>query len=111
MAFYPGPTARLSVGLDYSAVAPVMGRQWFSWSPEPLAGSPEQTAADPESFRWEVAPARTCFPSAQVSGWLLGRPAWTLCLGGLLRWCWGVEDSCRHPMSWHWVVGVVQLCA
>ncbi|GAB4813684.1 hypothetical protein N2152v2_000730 [Parachlorella kessleri] len=65
VAFYPGPTARLSVGLDYSAVAPVIGRQWFSWSPEPLAGSPEQPAAEPESFRWEVAPARTCFPSAQ----------------------------------------------
>ena len=84
ITYYPGPTSRVTgaqpaclhwplfwasarglqpallgpmcaVGVDCSAEAPVIGCQWFTWSPE---GS--------EHFRWALAPARTFFASAEV---------------------------------------------
>lgn len=67
VSFFPGPTARLSVGIDRQAVAPVIGRQWFSWTPEPAAPAEGAEEGDSEHFRWEVAPARTTFDSIDVS--------------------------------------------
>lgn len=43
--------------MDCSSEAPVIGCQWFTWSPE-----------GGEHFRWALAPARTFFASAEVSG-------------------------------------------
>ena len=56
VAFYPleGRT-RLSAGLDASAEAAIIGKQWFSFDP----------AAD-EHYRWIIAPARTFYRSVEV---------------------------------------------
>jgi hypothetical protein len=56
ITFYPGSVPRVSAGIDEEDEAPVIGRQWFSWSP-----------VDDDHFRWEVAPARVVFPSFAVS--------------------------------------------
>ncbi|KAL4433595.1 hypothetical protein ABPG75_000036 [Micractinium tetrahymenae] len=55
ITFYPGPSARVTVGVDHSAEAPIVGRQWFSWSPEDAG----YTTAD--HFRYAVAPALTVY--------------------------------------------------
>lgn len=31
IAFFPGPFANLTAGVDHSRVAPVIGSQWFTW--------------------------------------------------------------------------------
>ncbi|PRW20734.1 UDP-3-O-[3-hydroxymyristoyl] N-acetylglucosamine deacetylase [Chlorella sorokiniana] len=56
ISFYPSQTARVTVGVDYTADAPVIGQQWFSWSPE---------ANSESDFISLLAPARTCFASVE----------------------------------------------
>lgn len=51
----PVPLPACAVGVDQSAEASVVGRQWFSWSPEDAG----YTAAD--HFRYAVAPALTVY--------------------------------------------------
>lgn len=53
ITFYPGTSARVTVGVD-CAEAPAIGRQWFTWSPE---------EAGHEHFRYALSPARTWFTS------------------------------------------------
>lgn len=48
VAYVPGPVARLTVGIDFAAHAPVIDRQWFTWCP-----------ATDAHFYSAVAPART----------------------------------------------------
>lgn len=70
ITFYPGPSARVTVGVDQSAEASVVGRQWFSWSPEDAG----YTAAD--HFRYAVAPALTVYTAKAAN---------TLANGGFLQ--------------------------
>lgn len=55
ISFMPDTATRLSYGINHAAEAPIIGSQWFSWSPE-----------DGEHFRWAIAPARTFAPSLEV---------------------------------------------
>lgn len=32
IAFFPGPFANLTAGVDHMRVAPIIGNQWFTWS-------------------------------------------------------------------------------
>ena len=48
---------RISVGINYQEIAPVVGCQWASWSPED---------ANLAHFRWSTAAARPFLPSAEV---------------------------------------------
>jgi hypothetical protein len=54
----PCDSQRISVGINYQEVAPVVGAQWASWSPA-------DTAFD--HFRWSIAAARPFHPSGEVS--------------------------------------------
>lgn len=60
------PACRPAVGVDCAVEAPVIGRQWFSWSPDDAgyhAG---------EHFKLTLAPARTFYASTAVRR--LGQP-------------------------------------
>lgn len=83
VAFFPGPSTQLSVGVDHAAVAPVIGRQWFSWSP-----------GRDDHFRWEVAPARTFFASADVSAGAARRG------GGMVGWAAEAAVAARGRRWW-----------
>lgn len=48
VSFTPDSRPRLSAGIDFSHLAPVIGRQWATWSP-----------LDDDHFYLSVAPART----------------------------------------------------
>ena len=52
--------ACIAVGVDYAEEAAVIGRQWFSWSPDDPGWQQE------DSFISALAPARLVFPSSQV---------------------------------------------
>lgn len=52
----PCDSQRISVGINYQEVAPVVGAQWASWSPA-------DTAFD--HFRWSIAAARPFHPSGE----------------------------------------------
>ena len=55
ISFMPDNATRLSYGINHAAEAPIIGSQWFSWSPD-----------DGEHYRWAIAPARTFAPSLEV---------------------------------------------
>jgi UDP-3-O-[3-hydroxymyristoyl] N-acetylglucosamine deacetylase len=55
ISFVPDTATRLSYGINHAAEAPIIGSQWFSWSPE-----------DSEHYRWALAPAQTYAPSLEV---------------------------------------------
>lgn len=86
ITYYPGPSARVSVGVDCSAAAPVVGRQWFTWSPE----DPGHHGKD--HFCVALAPARTCYPSAETVealmavGLLQGGPDYVSLIGNKDDW-------------------------
>jgi hypothetical protein len=56
VTLYPSDMLKLTSGLDLSALAPVIGKQWFTWVP----------FQEREHYRWIVAPARTFFTSLEV---------------------------------------------
>lgn len=60
IALHPGPVPRISIGLDDPEVD-VIGKQWFTWSPE-----------TDNHFRWEIAPARLYFRSLEELSWASG---------------------------------------
>ncbi|KAK2079318.1 hypothetical protein QBZ16_003009 [Prototheca wickerhamii] len=70
ISFVPGPTLRFTAGVEFQA--PVIGRQWHSWSPE----------TDPP-FRHEIAPARRHLESLEAAKQLIDEG---LMLGGADRW-------------------------
>ena len=51
------PIKRLSVGIDHTEEAPIIGCQWGSWSP---------SDAVVDHWRWNIAPARPYVLSPQV---------------------------------------------
>ena len=55
ISFLPDARTRLSYGINHAAEAPIIGSQWFSWSPE-----------ESEHYRWAIAPARNYAPSLEV---------------------------------------------
>lgn len=55
VSFFPDQQTRLTYGIDHLAEAPIIGKQWLSWSPD-----------DDEHYRWAIAPARTYAPSLEV---------------------------------------------
>ena len=69
ISFVPGPTLRFTAGVEFQA--PVIGRQWHSWSPE----------TDPP-FRHEIAPARRHLESLDAAKQLIDEG---LMLGGADR--------------------------
>lgn len=87
VSFYPGKTARVTAGVDHTAEA--IGRQWFTWGPA------DSTQADnyDNHYRWEVAPARKVFPSAEVVE--------SMYASGLLRA--GVENCCLVATDGMWL--------
>jgi len=54
IAYVPGDTVRISYGVDHSADAAVIGKQWASWN-----------AAADDHYRYVLAPARTYAPSLE----------------------------------------------
>ena len=55
VSFFPEQQTRVTYGIDHHAEAPIIGKQWLSWSPD-----------DDEHYRWAIAPARTFAPSLEV---------------------------------------------
>jgi UDP-3-O-acyl-N-acetylglucosamine deacetylase len=84
ISFYPGPSPRVTAGVDHAAA--VIGRQWFTWGPD--AGG----AVD-RHFRWEVARARVVLPSVAAAHALLA--------AGLLQA--GPEMCCLVADGQDWV--------
>jgi UDP-3-O-acyl-N-acetylglucosamine deacetylase len=84
ITFYPGPVMRLSVGLNWSSTAPVVGCQWFTWSPDSQHGR--------DHFCSVLAPARTCYPSVEgvealmQEGLLQGGPDFVSLIGNKDKW-------------------------
>ena len=56
ISFHPDTATRLSYGINHAVEAPIIGSQWFSWSPE-----------EGEHYRWAIAPAQNYAPSLEVS--------------------------------------------
>lgn len=89
IAYHPTTTSgsKITVGVDMSEEAPIIGQQWFTWSP-PISdeGNPKAGGGDGH-FRWQLSPARACFPSVDAleklvkGGWLQGGPDY-VCLAG-----------------------------
>ncbi|PSC74552.1 UDP-3-O-[3-hydroxymyristoyl] N-acetylglucosamine deacetylase 2 [Micractinium conductrix] len=86
ITFYPGPSARVTVGVDCAVEAPVIGRQWFSWSPDDAgyhAG---------EHFKLTLAPARTFYASTAAveaileEGMLQGGPEYVSLIADRDSW-------------------------
>lgn len=53
IAFFPGPFANITCGIDHTRVAPVIGCMWHTWH------------SDDEHFRWAML--QTCCDAARVS--------------------------------------------
>lgn len=57
ISLMPSTRMCISCGIDHTAEARVIGKQWVSWSP---------SDAEELHYRWEVAPSRAYFTSPQV---------------------------------------------
>ena len=55
ISFFPEQQTRVTYGIDHHEEAPIIGKQWMSWSPD-----------EDEHYRWAIAPARTYAPSIEV---------------------------------------------
>ncbi|KAI7838145.1 hypothetical protein COHA_008076 [Chlorella ohadii] len=90
ISFYPGPTARVTVGVDFGAEASVIGQQWFSWSPD---------SCTENDFVSSLAPARTCFASIEQiealrqEGLLQAGPDYVSIVGDNQDWCMGWQTA------------------
>lgn len=56
ISYHPEAMPRLSVGVDHSAEADIIGKQWASFVP----------LAEEVHFCWSIAPARSYLPTMQV---------------------------------------------
>ena len=61
ISFFPEQQTRLTYGIDHHTEAPIIGKQWMTWSPD-----------EDEHYRWSIAPARNFAPSLEV--WALSSP-------------------------------------
>lgn len=80
---------RISLGINYQAVAPVVGAQWASWSP---------TDMDFAHFRWSMAAARPFLPSAEARPLIAPSPTHTMLM---------LEYPPPHPPGARWSVPLV----
>lgn len=89
ISFYPGLDSKITAGVDFSADAEIVGRQWYTWGPD------DSSAIDnfEKHYRWEIAPARTVLPSIAA--------AEDMYASGLLRA--GPDDCCLvgNGDSWY----------
>ena len=55
ISFFPDTCTQLTYGIDHAEAAPIIGKQWYSWSP-----------TRDDHYRWAIAPARTFAESCEV---------------------------------------------
>mmetsp|Transcript_5171 Transcript_5171/g.9499 ORF Transcript_5171/g.9499 Transcript_5171/m.9499 type:complete len:326 (+) Transcript_5171:2239-3216(+) len=54
ISYYPDTTTKITVGVDMGRVAPIIGKQWFSFD-----------MYEDDHYRWEIAPARMYISSLE----------------------------------------------
>lgn len=54
ISYYPSKFSKLTVGLDYSDSAPLIGKQWFSYD-----------IFNDNHYKWEISPSRMYIPTMQ----------------------------------------------
>jgi len=52
--YYPSNSSKITIGLDYSTTAPLIGKQWFSYD-----------IYNDNHYRWEISPSRMYIPTVQ----------------------------------------------
>jgi len=89
IAYHPTTTSgsKITVGVDMTDEAPIIGQQWVTWSPPMSDDTNPKAGGGDGHFRWQLSPARACFPSVDAleklvkGGWLQGGPDY-VCLAG-----------------------------
>lgn len=116
--------SKITVGVDMSEDAPIIGKQWFTWVPPISDDANPKAGGGEDHFRWQLSPARACFASIDAleklvkRGWLQGGPDY-VCLAGDGdkgdRW-WNAEivrfaedEAARHDATM--MLGMMSLLA
>ncbi|KAI3434519.1 hypothetical protein D9Q98_002592 [Chlorella vulgaris] len=104
ITYLPAPCARVSVGIDCTVSAPVIGRQWFTWNSEDVGSHGKG------HFRVALAPARTWYTSVQsvqslmAEGLLQGGPDYASLIGDGNDWLdssmvrFPSDEAARHAV-------------
>ena len=126
ISFFPSGVPKVTAGIDYHPDTPIIGRQWFTWSPADVDSESESSSTkergtedertydgpinEEEHYRWEIAPARMVMSLSEANqlvsdGLLRGGPDFCVLVAEDNEWLdpslerFPTEDASRNAVG------------